>query len=137
MNLPTKITVVRLILTVFILFLIWDPLYSYLGFNFPQYSFNGVIVHLNYLIAGVIFIIASLTDWLDGYLARKYNVSTFFGSIMDSVCDKIIMIVACTVLYNLNPYMLYAIICEVLIFIVGEFIEYIFSDIGFFLFIAE
>ena len=91
MNLPTKITVVRLILTVFILFLIWDPLYSYLGFNFPQYSFNGVIVHLNYLIAGVIFIIASLTDWLDGYLARKNNQVTDLGKMLDAIADKVLV----------------------------------------------
>ena len=82
-------------------------------FLFPIYfSYGSKIV-------GYILAVFFLTDWIDGYLARKYNVSTFFGSIMDSVCDKIIMIVACTVLYNLNPYMLYAIICEVLIFIVG------------------
>jgi CDP-diacylglycerol--glycerol-3-phosphate 3-phosphatidyltransferase len=70
MNLPTKITVARLILTFFIILLLCIPV-SLFGFNFPKYDINGVVVQLNYLIAGVLFIIASVTDWLDGYLARK------------------------------------------------------------------
>ena len=91
MNLPTKITVVRLILTIFILILIWDPLFSYFHFNFPQYSIDGVVIHLNYIIAGVIFIIASLTDWLDGYLARKNNQVTNLGKMLDAIADKILV----------------------------------------------
>ena len=57
MNLPTKITVVRLVLTVFIVLILCIP-FSYFGFNFPKYDVNGVIVELNYIIAGFIFIIA-------------------------------------------------------------------------------
>ena len=91
MNLPTKITVVRLILTVFILVLIWDPMYSYFHFNFPQYSVNGVVIHLNYIIAGIIFIVASLTDWLDGYLARKNNQVTDLGKMLDAIADKVLV----------------------------------------------
>jgi len=91
MNLPTKITVVRLIITVFILVLIWDPMYSYFHFNFPQYSVNGVVIHLNYIIAGIIFIIASLTDWLDGYLARKNNQVTDLGKMLDAIADKVLV----------------------------------------------
>ena len=81
MNLPNKITVARLFLTIVIIALLAIP-FDFFGFNFPKYEVNGIIVELNYLIAGVIFIIASLTDFLDGYLARKYNMVTDTGKIL-------------------------------------------------------
>ncbi len=73
MNLPTKITVARLVLIpVFVaLYLI----------NFPYHEF----------IATGIFIVASLTDWLDGYLARKYNLVTDLGKFLDPVADKVLV----------------------------------------------
>lgn len=90
MNLPTKITVLRLILTVVIVALLCIP-FSYFGFNFPRYDVNGVAVQLNYIIAGVIFIIASLTDFLDGYLARKNNQVTDTGKMLDAIADKVLV----------------------------------------------
>jgi CDP-diacylglycerol--glycerol-3-phosphate 3-phosphatidyltransferase len=87
MNLPTKITVLRLILTVVIILLLCVPV-SYLGFNYPKYDVNGVQVQLNYIICGFIFIIASLTDFLDGYLARKNNQVTDTGKMLDAIADK-------------------------------------------------
>lgn len=91
MNTPTKITVVRLFLTIVILLLLWDQLFALFGFNFPKYNINGVLVQLNYLIAGVVFIIASLTDWLDGYLARKNNEVTDLGKMLDAIADKVLV----------------------------------------------
>ena len=90
MNLPTKITVARLFLTGVILVLLCIP-FSYFGIHFPKYDFYGVSVQLNYLIAGVIFIIASLTDFLDGYLARKNNQVTDLGKMLDAIADKILV----------------------------------------------
>lgn len=90
MNLPTKITVLRLILTVVIVALLCIP-FSYFGFNFPTYDINGVAVELNYIIAGVIFIVASLTDFLDGYLARKNNQVTDTGKMLDAIADKVLV----------------------------------------------
>ena len=87
MNLPTKITVARLVLTVFIILLLCIP-YSFFGFNFPAFDVNGVAVELHYIIAGVLFIIASLTDFLDGYLARKNNQVTDTGKMLDAIADK-------------------------------------------------
>lgn len=87
MNLPNKITVVRLILTVVIILLLCIP-FSYFGFNFPKYNVNGVVVELNYILAGFIFVIASLTDFLDGYIARKYNLVTDTGKMLDAIADK-------------------------------------------------
>jgi len=91
MNLPTKITVSRLVLTVFIVLLLCVP-FSYFGFNFPKYDFYGVgPICLNQLIAGVLFIIASLTDYLDGYLARKNNQVTDLGKMLDAIADKVLV----------------------------------------------
>ena len=90
MNLPNKITVARLFLTVVIILLLAIP-FDFFGFNFPKYEINGIIVELNYLIAGVIFIVASLTDFLDGYLARKYNLVTDTGKMLDAIADKVLV----------------------------------------------
>ena len=90
MNLPTKITVARLFLTVVIIALLCIP-FSYFGFNFPKYDFNGVAIQLNYIISGVVFIIASLTDFLDGYLARKNNQVTDLGKMLDAIADKVLV----------------------------------------------
>lgn len=90
MNLPTKITVLRLFLTVVLVALLCIP-FSFFGFNFPKYDVNGVAVQLNYIIAGVIFIIASLTDFLDGYLARKNNQVTDTGKMLDAIADKVLV----------------------------------------------
>ncbi len=90
MNLPTKITVLRLILTVVIVALLCIP-FSFFGFNFPRFDINGVAVELNYIIAGVIFIVASLTDFLDGYLARKNNQVTDTGKMLDAIADKVLV----------------------------------------------
>ena len=90
MNLPNKITVMRLILTVVIILLLCIP-FTFFGFNFPKYDINGIVVELNVLIAGIIFIIASLTDFLDGHLARKYNMVTDTGKMLDAIADKVLV----------------------------------------------
>ena len=90
MNLPNKITVLRLILTVVIILLLCVP-FALFGFNFPKFDVNGVTMELNYIIAGVIFIIASLTDFLDGHIARKYNLVTNTGKMLDAIADKVLV----------------------------------------------
>lgn len=90
MNLPNRITVARLFLTVVIILLLIIP-FDFFGFNFPKYEVNGIIVELNYLIAGGIFVVASLTDFLDGYLARKYNLVTDTGKMLDAIADKVLV----------------------------------------------
>ncbi len=89
MNLPNKLTVFRLILSLVIIILLLFPFYT-IGIQFPIYNISGISsqIDLKYIIAGVIFIIASLTDFLDGYLARKYNQITNTGKMLDAIADK-------------------------------------------------
>lgn len=91
MNLPNKITVGRIILAISILVLLLVPWYE-LGLEFPTYIIQGkIVVDLKYIIAGILFVIASLTDFLDGYLARSRNLVTDFGKVMDAIADKILV----------------------------------------------
>lgn len=91
MNLPNKLTCLRIFLAIIILVLIGMPWYQF-GISFPQYTLGGrVVLKLHYIIAGVLFIIASLTDMLDGKIARKYNMVTDFGKVMDAIADKVLV----------------------------------------------
>lgn len=92
MNLPTKLTVVRLILSIFIIILLVFPFYT-VGIQFPTYTISGLSsqIELQYIIAGVIFILASFTDFLDGYIARKYNLITDTGKMLDAIADKVLV----------------------------------------------
>ena len=92
MNLPTKLTVVRLILSVLIIILLVFPFHA-VGLQFPSYTISGVCspIELQYLISGVIFVIASFTDFLDGYIARKYNLITDTGKMLDAIADKVLV----------------------------------------------
>lgn len=91
MNLPNKITVSRIILAVLILIMLIFPWYQ-VGLEFPKYTINGsIIVDLKYIIAGVLFVIAALTDFVDGHLARKNNMVTDFGKVMDAIADKVLV----------------------------------------------
>lgn len=90
MNLPNKISLSRIIMTVFIIFLCLFPFYS-LNINIPQYNIGGIIVDLRYIISGVIFIIASVSDFFDGRIARSRNLITDTGKILDAIADKVLV----------------------------------------------
>lgn len=91
MNLPNKITVSRIVLSIIVLIMMVFPFYQ-IGFEWPTYIIAGrITVSLKYLIAGILFIIASCTDFVDGYLARKNNQVTDFGKVMDAIADKILV----------------------------------------------
>ena len=90
MNLPNKITIMRIILAVIMIVLLLIPWYD-LGVIMPEYLIGNVVVNLKYVIAGVIFIIASLTDFIDGYIARSRNMVTDFGKVADAIADKILV----------------------------------------------
>ena len=94
MNLPNKLTMFRIILTMIIIFILLFP-FSDVNLNFPEFVVNGskgtIIVSSKYIIAGILFIIASITDFLDGYIARKYNLITDEGKMLDAIADKILV----------------------------------------------
>jgi CDP-diacylglycerol--glycerol-3-phosphate 3-phosphatidyltransferase len=90
MNLPNKLTVLRLFLSLIIIIILLFPFHS-IGFTFPKYIVSGIYVDLRYVISGILFIIASLTDWFDGRIARKYNLITDFGKVVDSIADKVLV----------------------------------------------
>lgn len=80
MNLPNKLTVLRVLLVpVFIILMYADPM------------------PFNFLAAAVVFIAASITDWLDGKIARSRNLVTTFGKFLDPLADKILVISALAV----------------------------------------
>lgn len=79
MNLPNKLTMMRVIMVPF--FMVFAAM-SHMGT--PQ--FNATYA----LIAGILFAVASFTDFLDGYLARKNHLVTDFGKFMDPLADKML-----------------------------------------------
>ena len=94
MNLPNKLTMARVIMAVLIIIILLggDYTVSLFGFEIPKLFVNeSIVVDLKYIIAGFLFIIASLTDFLDGYIARKYNLVTDFGKLVDAIADKILV----------------------------------------------
>ena len=83
MNLPNKLTLTRILLVP--VFMIFVSLGQYITPSYnPRY----------YLIAGLIFALASFTDFLDGHLARKWNMVTDFGKFADPLADKLLTTVA-------------------------------------------
>lgn len=91
MNLPNKITMGRIFISVLILIVMIFP-FSEVGYEFPKYLLMGrVTLDLKYIICGVLFIIASVTDFIDGSIARKRNIVTDFGKVMDAIADKILV----------------------------------------------
>ena len=91
MNVPNKITICRILLSVLLLIIMIFPV-DKVGINFPEFQLAGkLVIDSKYIICGIIFLIASLTDFLDGYLARKYNMVTDIGKVMDAIADKILV----------------------------------------------
>ena len=98
MNLPNKLTVFRVILIV--------PFVVLLLGGFQQWGwfttlFSGILPYTDYIAVGI-FIVASLTDLLDGKIARKYNLVTNFGKFMDPLADKLLVCSALICLIELN-----------------------------------
>ena len=91
MNLPNKLTMARIFISIIIIAILLFPFDS-MGITTTKFFINeSLVVDIKYLIAGVLFIIGSLTDFLDGYIARKYNLITDFGKFIDAIADKMLV----------------------------------------------
>lgn len=101
MNLPTKITVARLVLIpIFILCYCLQAVWDYM-----------------FIFTWLVFVVASLTDYVDGHLARKYNLITNLGKFLDPIADKVLVVAGLFVLvdgaYLPIPYL--GLICGIII----------------------
>ena len=101
-NVPNLITYSRIVLIPLIVGI----------FYLPDHWLAG---HTKNLTATTIFILAGITDWLDGYLARRLNQMSAFGAFLDPVADKLIVVAALVVLLHLEPPRVHAFVALIII----------------------
>lgn len=90
MNLPNKLSIFRIVLIPVIVFLYLFPFADY-GIIVPVYTVADVAFPLLNVFVLVLFAVASFTDFLDGYIARKHNLITSFGKFIDPIADKLLV----------------------------------------------
>lgn len=91
-SIPNILTIVRIILAVFaILFVCIYKSWPTAPFSYTFNDGTEVAVPITYILAGVFFVIASITDLMDGQLARKYHWISDFGKLWDPIADKILI----------------------------------------------
>jgi len=96
LNIPNKITITRIFfIPVFVVLMMFD-------FGWGSIEFGDIVIPVSHLIATIIFIIASTTDWIDGYYARKYNLVTNLGKFLDPLADKLLVSSALIILVELG-----------------------------------
>ena len=77
-------------MTIFIIFFCLFPFYM-INFSFPQYNVKGIIIDSRYIIAGILFVIASISDLIDGKIARGKGLVTDTGKMLDAIADKVLV----------------------------------------------
>ena len=91
MNTANKLTISRIIMAVIILIILMIP-WNEFGITIPTILImNKIVVDIRYPIAGFIFVIACVTDYLDGAIARKEKTLTDFGATLDAIADKVLV----------------------------------------------
>lgn len=91
MNTANKLTLSRIVMAFLILFILMIS-WSDFGITIPNILvMNKIVVDIRYPIAGFIFVIACVTDYLDGAIARKEKMTSDFGAIMDAIADKVLV----------------------------------------------
>ncbi len=103
LTLPTLLTLFRIVLLPVIVIV----------FYLPEY-FPATRSWSNLAAAGI-FILAGITDWLDGWIARRYNMSSAFGAFLDPVADKLMVAVALFLIVQQNPTALMAVSSAVIV----------------------
>ena len=96
MNIPNKITISRILLIpFFVIVMMFD-------FGWGTLTLFGAEMPIHHFIGALIFILASTTDWVDGYYARKYNLVTTFGKFLDPLADKLLVSAAFILMVELD-----------------------------------
>lgn len=96
MNIPNRITLSRILLIpIFIILMTID-------FDWGSWNIGTRDLPIVDFVAGLLFIIASLTDWIDGYYARKYQLVTNLGKFMDPLADKLLVAAALVLLVEMG-----------------------------------
>lgn len=90
MNLANRITMIRIFLTVLLIVLLLFPFYM-VNIEFPKALIGTITVDTKYFIAAGLFAIASITDAIDGHIARSRNMVTDFGKMTDAIADKMLV----------------------------------------------
>lgn len=93
MNLPNRLTMSRIYMTIAIVIILLFPFYL-VNVEFPMWTLKlreVIEIDSRYIISGILFIIASFTDFLDGKIARKRNIVTDYGKFLDAIADKVLV----------------------------------------------
>ena len=85
LNLPNALASLRILLA---------PLMFWIILNPEFFTDNGYHITWNYYAASLLFVLASITDFFDGYIAREWNQSTMLGAIIDPLADKMLTLAA-------------------------------------------
>ncbi len=93
MNLANKLTLLRIILIPFFIVCFYIP-----SLIVNTVAVNNYLIPYANLLGLIIFLLAAITDFIDGYVARKYNMITYFGKFMDPLADKLLVTAALLVL---------------------------------------
>ena len=101
MNLPNKLTTIRLISVPLFVIVYLIP-YQTLGLHIPTFEILSTQINALDIVLFIIFFFAAITDYLDGYLARKRNLVTTFGKFIDPIADKLIVNTALLLLASSN-----------------------------------
>jgi CDP-diacylglycerol---glycerol-3-phosphate 3-phosphatidyltransferase len=90
MNLPNKLSLFRMGLIPLIVFIKLFP-YAQFDIMIPIFDIQGYSLSILNVIILILFVIASITDFVDGYIARKYKMITTFGKFIDPIADKLLV----------------------------------------------
>ena len=99
LNVPNLLSLSRIFLAPFVMVLL---LYTRIGRGIPFLSAYGLDLTYSDLLAGLVFIIAALTDTVDGYIARKKGLITNLGKFIDPLSDKVLVMAALIALLELH-----------------------------------